>query len=237
MSSIEINLSSLLNFYDIPDKDVRGHASSLKAMSGEEMNLALLVHYFHTVLKWRDARVLDGACSGKGARLDAWIHTGQPESVLYQVEVKSWSVHGYGGAPLEYPMGIDREERSAYRKQSWCFYFEEEEGRYRIRHTKELGKVLRSMKAPRGYLDTARRPLACLWTSLHPMGEAEPCFTVPVVSEESSGGFESLTVFSVSTYLRNLAATGVQRLSLDLPRLNARMNLLAQLFTLGRPSG
>jgi len=239
MSSVRINLSRTLKFYDIADKDVKGHASSLKAMSGEEMNLALLVHYLHEVEGWKRAKVLEGACAGAGARLDAWLATHRRSPLLYQVEVKSWSVHGYGGAPLAYSETMTEPERADYLKKSWAFYFEKVGRSYRFRHPAQLGKVLRRMRPRPGFTEADAAPLACLWTSLHPQGKPEPFFTVPIVAAEGSevSEYKTLTVFSASTYLRNMASEGVEYLVLDLPRLNARMQLLSQLFSIAEPEG
>lgn len=122
MDTITIDIQRTLDIYDTPDKSIGRHASSLKAISGEEMSLAVLLHFFRDHRQEVDAQLINAPCKTKGARLDAWLYTGGMESILYQVEVKNWSVHGYGGRPLAYLPSMTAEEQASYRIKAWDFY-------------------------------------------------------------------------------------------------------------------
>lgn len=224
-----MDIQRTLDIYDLPDKSVRRHASSLKAISGEEMNLAILLHFFRHARKHRDAQLIDVSCTTTGARLDAWLHTGGKEPILYQVEVKSWSVHGYGGGPLAYRSSMTSQEKIAYRTKAWSFYFNQATGQFK---QPGLNKVLRSMSTsiPKGRENAKHKALACLWTSLHHNGLAEPYFEVPVGRGVEGIDFDSITVFSVSTYLRNLLDSGQRQISLEMPHLHQRLALIREMF-------
>jgi len=229
ISTITIDIQRTLDIYDTPDKSIGRHASSLKAISGEEMSLAVLLHFFRHDRQEEDAQLIDAPCKTKGARLDAWLYTGGMESILYQVEVKNWSVHGYGGGPLAYLSSMTAKEQAAYRTKAWDFYFDQATGRFK---QEGLDKVLRSMgdSIPKGYETAKHKSLACLWTSLHHYGLAEPYFEVPVADGAKGVDFDSVSVFSVSTYLRNLLYAGQGQISLEMPQLRKRLVLLSEMF-------
>ena len=96
-----VDITELLRFYDeLPE--ARRHASAVKGIAGEELSIALLLHYF--AREGIKAEKVDGVPStgrARGPRLDAWIHVwGSLRGTLYQVEVKSWSAHSLQGKAI-----------------------------------------------------------------------------------------------------------------------------------------
>ena len=78
------------------------------------------------------------------------------------------------------------------------------------------------MKRPRADKVEA---LACLWTPMHPYGDADPMFYIPIIG----AAFDRLAIFSASTYLRRLAEHS-DIIDLPLEHTNARMQHLSILF-------
>jgi hypothetical protein len=110
---ISANRFTLLDFFDQEPKTSRGHATSVVSVAGEELGIALLVHYFGN--KGIKAKVIGHRCTPgtkSGRRLDAWV---EADSVLYQVEVKNWSAHAIGGKVLQ--IGASPQEATKYRKE------------------------------------------------------------------------------------------------------------------------
>jgi hypothetical protein len=108
--TIRVNLRELINFYD-SDAAMAKHANAIKIVAGEELNLAVLTHYFTS--RGATANLLDAKCNTgplKGSRLDAWLRVATDTVTFYQVEVKAWSFHGYGGGPA---LSIEHEPAEA----------------------------------------------------------------------------------------------------------------------------
>jgi hypothetical protein len=83
---------------------------------------------------------------------------------------------------------------------------------------------------PKGYETATHKSFACLWTSLHHNGLAEPYFEVSIAGGEKGVYFDSVSVFSVSTYLRNLLYAEQGKISLEMPQLRERLVLLREMF-------
>lgn len=222
MHEISIKIDKLLYFFD-SDKSVRQHSNSIKALVGEELLLAIMIEFYRR--RGVTAEVFSRQCTtGKrrGHQLDAWLRVehNQPEGITYyQVEVKSWSGHGVGGASRYLRGDSNVEELASYKKQVWNLYWKE--GRFVDRR---LNKVLDVMKKPG---DAGKvLPLACLWAPVHPDGRDEPLFSI----ELTDAPFDTVWVFSASSYLRQLCS-GQSELVLSLPVLSERMSWLRELFT------
>lgn len=112
---IAVDRQGLLKFFDEVPTASQKHATSIVSVAGEELGLALLVHYLAT--QGTQARVIGDRCTQgtkSGARLDAWVEAG---SVLYQVEVKNWSAHAIGGRVLQ--IDASPGEAARYRVEMW----------------------------------------------------------------------------------------------------------------------
>ncbi len=226
-----INRLGLVKFFD-DDTEASRDASAIKAVAGEELGLALLLRYFaehgrnpvrvgRKPVQVRDpARPTQGAA---GHRLDAWVRvTNGAGSLLYQVEVKTWSSHSIGGARLSFhafPVDI-----RAYKRAQWDKYFEPGCGF----HEPALQKVFDPMVSPEP--GTPVEPLACLWTAVHAQGGDESFFQVPVTAARL--GFKLINVFSMSAYLRTLPEAPID---LPLPDTQRRLQCLSSLFLPRRP--
>ncbi len=143
--------------------------------------------------------------------------TRRDEKILYQVEVKTWSFHSLGGRRLA--LDCSTEELALFKQETWREYWSDTGFRQ-----PKLNKVLTPMNAP----PTASvvRPLACLWSALHPDGASEPFFSVPL----RDGPFPSVSIFSMSSFLRGL---GQAHLDLNLPLTQQRLRWFDKLFAAG----
>lgn len=219
MAQVTIDVEKLLSFFD-SDAKARTHSSSLKALVGEELMLALLIEYFR--LQGTAADVVDRVCTTgarAGYRLDGWVRIQHPTPAgvtHYQTEVKSWSAHGVGGGSLYLGANSTGAELATFKVKVWERYWRD--GRFLA---DGLNKVLVPMKAPEG---AARiLPLACLWAPVHPTGLAEPFFEVATIGAD----FPSVCVFSASSFLRGL---GQAHVVLPLPTFAQRMTRLGEMF-------
>lgn len=222
---IRVNLRELITFYD-SDPAVRQHASAIKAVAGEELNLAVLAQYF---ADRGESVTLNRICNTgnkNGRRLDAWLRIAGGKVTYYQVEVKSWSFHGYGGGPA---LAIEHHPRDGerVRKDWWLRHWDVSTKRFK---QENLNKVLAPMKRPDDADDV--RPLACLWAPLHPVGAAEPFFDVSLSDTDE---FDRVWVFSVSTYLRECLKKD-PFIELWLPETMARLEHLGRMFMVVTPS-
>jgi len=212
---VSVNRTELLAFYDDPLPDEQGmNATAVNAVAGEEFGLVLLLRYFAD--SGIDATRLDGPCTTgrmRGHRLDAWVRT--PE-ILYQVEVKNWSAHSFGGT--HFPLDATETAGREHRKAIWNEYWDRDRSTF---VDKPAAKVLTRMKPP--CRDDRIEPLIAFWVSLHPEGDAEPFFSFPL----RNGSFDHVNVFSMSTYLRSLT---LDELELPLPKTHARLTVLDRIF-------
>ena len=72
--------------------------------------------------------------------------------------------------------------------------------------------------------DAKVKPLACVWTAVHPNGEATPFFEVDTAGNQH---FASVSVFSMSGFLGGLEQ---EYLELDLPITSKRIQWLESIF-------
>src|SRR5262249_30661222 len=157
---------ALLEFYDTKPDDSIGHATAINAISGEDLGAGLLKHYLETCTK-SDVTLLDEKVTlgtPSGPRLDRWVLVkwadratlvqvegpgegdglsvlGADGTTLFQVEIKNWSAHGFGGEPL--PLNASPAEVAVYKKKEWGRVWNEERRELRVERTH---KVLLPMK-------------------------------------------------------------------------------------------
>lgn len=217
---IEVNLEKVLIFYDF-DSTVRRHSNALKTLAGEELNLHLLCHYLSEKCE-ASAQIQDECCKTKGKRLDAWVSVKDKagDLIYYQVEVKSWSFHGYGGGtPLN--VSVTPSELQRYKIDLWSQYWDSHSQTFK---NEQLRKVLTRMDQ---YGDKKVLPLACLWAAVHPDGADDEFFEVAC----NSDAFREVMVFSASSYIRSMIRTGQKTIILDLKDTEERMRLIDNIFS------
>lgn len=215
--NIKVDVRELLAFYD-EREEARPHASAIKSVFGEELGFALLREHFRR--EGMTAERLDLPCTtGKrsGPRLDGWLRVEGVDrtTILYQVEVKAWAMHSFGGAALA--VDATASEVEDFMRRTWQQYWADD-----TFVDKPLKKVLTRMKPPPGNYPV--EPLACLWGAMHPTGDrSRAFFGVPI----QGGSFPQVHVFSMSTFLRQLRE---RFLVLELPILDARLRHLRAIF-------
>jgi hypothetical protein len=231
--NIRVNLEELVRFYDM-DTEAGVHSSAIKGVMAEELGLALLLHYFkgqgRTVETLLTARPSEG--KKKGSRLDAWLiemDAARNIRVRYQVEVKSWSIHGVGGIKKPIAVTASARELEERRKAQWDVYWDKD---LNVFKPKALTKVLKQMKP--NDANTRVEAIACLWDLIHPDGKDESFFEVAQWNRGNGSKTErpvdKLWVFSMSMYVRQLLSKGARELDLDLPDTAKRLRYLAKLF-------
>lgn len=225
MSKLQINIKELIAFYD-EDRSVRPHSNAIKTLAGEELGFSLLLEHFRR--EGVTAELLDVPCTTglrKGPWLDGWVRVANQlptPDIYYQVEVKSWSFHGLGGAlPLSVNSTLD--ELETFKRKTWSTYWSD--GRF---NAQGLNKVLTPMKPPRSAVII--EPLACVWAALHPEGKRDAFFHIQLEKHEK---FQRVWVFSMSSFLRNLLSDMEgDWLTLDMPLTHQRIQWLQRLFSL-----
>lgn len=218
-----VDCQELLSFYDV-DQSARTHSNAIKTLAGEELGFALLIDYFNS--RGEQAKRMPQKCnSGKnGPRLDGWLSVeARQKRRIYQVEVKSWSIHGFRpGKP--FPSTPSEDELKRYRMQKWRDCWDTTQRNF---WATQLQKVLYSMKTDSiGYTDVL--PLACVWEAMHPQGLDDPFFVVELPTNHT---FRELHVFSQSAYVRKrMAENGLVEIDLELPDTEARLAYLSRIF-------
>ncbi len=234
MPYLRLDLHSMIRFYD-DSPESRTHQNALKTLAGEEVGLALFEHFLISELK-RDPMRLHVPCTSKGARLDGWIKITTPESVLYQVEVKSWSMHSYGHKGQRLSVDASAEVVQTFKSEIWNHYWDVENCTFK---ESALNKVLMPMKLPPGESGPVE-PVACLWSAVHPYGSESPFFHVSLNQREKESAmdvaFDKVHVFSASAYLRQLRVKGISWIRLELPNTKRRMSYLVAMFNDGNDS-
>ena len=220
---MKVNCREILRFFD-EDTEARSHSNSIKTLAGEELGLALLLHYLNS--RHLEACILSRKCNQgrRGRRLDAWVMVQQEtEQVYYQIEVKSWSFHGIVEKDQDaLPVNVSTTVRQDYARRMWSSYWNPSAGTFRA---EQLQKVLLPMNPQKEWVKVL--PLACLWMVLHPIGSDDAFFSVRL---PSSSHFKEVHVFSQSAYLRNLVSSGVSTIELQLPLVAQRMTYLHRIF-------
>ncbi len=221
--SKKLNLRELLNFYDYRVPESHSHASAINAVLGEDLGVALLVHYFKGL--GLEVNALTEKCNQKtksGYRLDKWITVKSPSaSIIYQVEIKNWSAHSVGGRSVR--TNANDDYMRDFRIRRWNFQFNSIK---QLPSQKETLKVLTKMRVPDECFAYEHEALLCFWEPLHPLGEPEPFFEVDVRSEV----FRKLKIFSMSNYVSQLLKTS-ETLEVEMPDADARINWLEKLFS------
>lgn len=220
--ALELDVPELLAFYD-ENRAVRAHSNAIKTLAGEELGIALLLKCLEYM--GYDARGLDSSCTAVagGAWLDKWVEVKKGGFCIhFQVEVKSWSFHGYGGGQA-LPVKCRPDTLQKFKIQEWERYWDNENRRFRA---PGLDKVLKKMKPLH---QGAILPLASLWAAVHPQGLEDALFAMPTGGEGS--GFQTVVVFSASAFLRNyIHHVRSNTIRLELPKTEARLEFLTQIF-------
>ena len=189
---------AVLEFYDTRPADSSKHATAINAVMGEDLGAGLMKHY---LVNKRGAAVTihNETCTPgtkKGGRLDCWISVKWSDlsaPTLFQVEIKNWSAHSYGGKKLS--LQATPEDIKKHKVERWVQLWDEDN---KLLKPKEVQKVLTPMKTSQsGVIET----VLCMWDAMHPAGEEEPWFAVTL---PEGGSFSQLWVFSMSAYLRTL---------------------------------
>jgi hypothetical protein len=241
-----LGIEALLSFFDAYVEGSEGHAAALNGLMGEELAQGLLCRCIKESFGAK-ARVL--TIKGKvrapkpktlqGKRLDCWIISDPPnaERILYQVEIKNWNAHCYGGTYLS--TSADNEKIRQHRIQLWRESWDDDLSQF---VEEEARKVMLPMQPPTSFDDEAGelrlhppipgeriRPLLSFWFPVHPDGLEEALFSKQL-TPGPIGGFPRVWVFSMSNYFRMKRAEGTGEVVVDMPTLAQRIGWLSRMF-------
>jgi hypothetical protein len=144
----------------------------------------------------------------------------------YTLGENRWGTYGRELTLLSYNASED--ELSDYRVARWKEYWDTSKSGFKAG---QLNKVLERMKTSPYESYDRQKALACLWVPIHPDGNAQPCFEV---SCGPNSDFDKVTVFSVSSYLRDLVSKGKRIISLNMPVLERRLSYVSEIFKIKR---
>lgn len=235
---LTVNRKKLIGFFDVVSDCSKGHATSVAAVAGEEMNAACFRHYAESrgaCVEILQDRVTTGRA--RGPRLDRWIKVRcDGREFLYQTEIKNWSAHAIGGQNLRVDANPD--EIADYKQMRWEFRCRDSKS-HGIATNPSCAKVVVRMQPPDHYNNLEVQPLLIFWEAIGPQEQADDhllCTPVNEFPEWHYGetSFDHLWIFSVSSYLRNLA---VDRIDLPMPQAAHRLRILNFLFSLRDPNG
>jgi hypothetical protein len=234
---MKLFLEPLLKFLDDPGTGDNRHASAIIGFLGEDLNAAAFAKYLEDECAYDVTIINESPRPGtrNGKRLDRWIHFTDPESgveLLYQCEIKNWAASAIGGYRL--PVQCSKEDKLRVAKQYWKDQLRNSFGSKT--HPNGVTKVFMPMKIPEQFSQLPVVPLLVYWMPVAPqsLASASALFNVPVASLGMPDSFvhapfDSLTVFSVSLYFRELLAKGCESIELHLPGVERRMQLLSVL--------
>ena len=244
-ANVTINRHDLLSFFDVKSRESSGHISAIVGVVGEDLGIALLRKCLLDQHGTTSRVITEGGVpktptngTGKGHRLDRWLLADVNSSskrTLYQVEIKNWSATAIGGRELQ--LDADPAILRAYKQERWLKHRDSERGSFRHKYVE---KVLSRMKIPTTADDDSGQlrpilppiqphevePMLCFWWAVHPNGDDESLFSYSLPTGHTSG-FSSLTVFSMSSYLRSLPD---DELVLEMPVASRRIEWLNRLF-------
>jgi len=213
----------VLNALDVRNGVLLGSdASSTNGLLGEDLVLGCLVNYFSETVD-STSRVIGYKCKRpgrKGNRLDAWVLAGE---ILYQVEVKNWSAHSYGGRVLSDTVSLNSEEAQEYNMDCWNYFITN-----RAIHDPKKG-ICKAwnyrMTPPKTIKFKEIVPLVAFWRLIFdPNTTPGPMSSFPVESAD----FSSCMLFSASAFLRQKNSTEI---TLKLPRFFSRMRSIRKLLS------
>jgi hypothetical protein len=247
MAVYHLGIEALLSFFDAYVEGSGGHAAALNALMGEELAQGLLCRCIEERSRGK-ARVL--TVKGKvetpkpgtrhGKRLDCWIISDPPneDRILYQVEIKNWNAHSYGGRYLS--TSADSEKIKQHRIWLWGENWDDNLGQFK---EEEARKVVLPMPPPTSFDDDTGafrthppipreriRPLLSFWFPVHPEGLEEALF-FKRFTPAPINGFPGVWVFSMSNYLRMKLASGAGEVSVQMPTLAQRIAWLNKMFS------
>jgi hypothetical protein len=220
------NRKALLGFFDSRDCPTFSHldaaqrgsaVSAVTGLIGEDLLIALVLDYWKRSESRTTAEFVQSECRqvaqhGK-KKLDAWLK--RDCSTIFQVEAKNWSAFSKGGrsVPVDVDDPILRDEAA----RRWEEYFGTN-GQLPA----GAEKVMLCMERPQQFLDRTDVSVERLLAFWFPISDSaqQPMSTVSVQGK-------ALHVFSASLYLRRL---GEQFVTLQVPRIESRRNVLDQLL-------
>lgn len=222
--SKNLNLQSLLEFYDYRPPKSKGHASAINAVLGENIAIELMKHYFKG--EGYEVTSVQPCTQGarRGHRLDIWFGLEKGDNkTIHQVEIKNWSAHSLGGIQVD--KDWDQHRMEQHRKMVWGRRFNIEN---KVPAEIASEKVLTQMMIPDEYRQYKQhKALLCFWEPMHPEGKLIPLFEVPVISE----AFNTLSVFSMSNYVSILLRQKIATLEVCMEEADARVDWLQQLYS------
>lgn len=228
----KINISKIIELYDMQNRENSKHISSITGLIGEDLLSGLLKHYLCRNEDGVDVKIDESVTpkqKGKnGKMLDRWIlklKDGNPE-VCFQTEIKNWSSHSLSGVKFNFniksPMDFDTNKSEEIFNKIW------DNANGEIIHP-SVKKVLFEMNNKPSDFNVKAQPLVCFWMPIMNNSNIQPFFTVNHENINKKG-FDYLSFFSGSIYLRSLLYSRIYDIDIEMPNLIKRNSLMHTLF-------
>lgn len=246
MTKIRINIIELIKFHDHKNPAHACHASAMAGFTGETLAAGLIKHYFDTFgsCSILPDKPVQGTRNGKW--LDRWIYLERHsidsensllsdnaiiskdfpnrKNTLYQTEVKNWCSHSLGGKRLDIHATATQVVNYAHERyeEQWNTSLNTFQHDY-------VRKVLLPMRLPQGIPQCTVEPLVAYWYPILPprITDPIPFFNMPVTGSDL---FSSVSIFSMSLYLRQLLNQGILFIDIEAGLLYSRMQRLQQMY-------
>jgi hypothetical protein len=238
---MEISIAELIRFYDTKEHgDAHAHVSAITGMVGEGLALGLLKHYFInvkdatsvTILPDKPREILGaGINKNNGKRLDGWIIVEASDRIVfYQTEIKNWSAHSIAGyRNKNLAIDCDPELLKSFADYKFTNQWSASTDNFSP-GLEYVSKVLKKMETPKSSLFrqgiSIVEPLICYWYPISPKESFKPFYSLKCDSE-----FAQINFFSMSLYLRDLYKQGIQRVQIDVPVIEKRLDYLRMMFS------
>jgi hypothetical protein len=228
----KIKISEIIELYDLQNKENSKHISSITGLIGEDLLSGLLKHYLCRNENGVDVIIHESVTPkqiGKnGKMLDRWIlklKDGKPE-VCFQTEIKNWSSHSLSGVKFnlntENPYDFEIGESDKIFNKIW----DKNNGELL---DPSVGKVLFEMNNKPNDFNVKVQPLVCFWMPITNNSNIQPFFTINHENINKKG-FDNLSFFSGSIYLRTLLKDKIEEIEIEMPNVIKRMSLITPLF-------
>lgn len=226
---MRINIIKLLEFFDVYKPAMAVHVTALNSFLGADLVLGIARHYFESLNCECRISTANPVSVSSRHRLDRWLTVScNGLRVFYQTEVKNWTVYTQG-VPQTLSPGMSARELNRYAYSMYKKQWNDKTGTF-IDH-ENLSKVLKPMQPPEGYDETADiiRPLVCYWYPIS--GSARLKLASHFFTVQCSGDyFNEADIFSVSLYLRHIAAKAITQIDINPGRFIETLNYLKVLI-------
>lgn len=217
---MKINIEYALEFFDNAKKNkCSKYSSAINGIVGEELAAFLYQHYKVNHDEAKKVEIYSNIpCKSDGAKskvLDRWIllWNKKSELELYQTEIKNWSSNGIDGVSISFDATIDDINKVATNEFKRRWDSEKEDFKNDV-----VRKVFTKMNPDRLDIKTPykHKALVIFWFPIYEKNVKKLLDGVTtVIKIKNNIAFNSIEIFSASTYLRYLLSVKVKEIEIE----------------------